>query len=55
MDRDGWLLQPNFDPEGFLKTATKLQDVRGNLMRAWYKQIRAEAMSIYHHMNSSMT
>ena len=44
IDHDGWLLQPNFDPEGFLKTATKLQDVRGNLMRAWYKQIRAEAM-----------
>jgi hypothetical protein len=44
IDRGGWLLQPNFDPEGFLKTATKLQAIRGNLMRAWYKQIRAKAM-----------
>ena len=44
IDRDGWLLQPNFDPEGFLKTGTKLQDVRGNLMRAWYEQMRGEAM-----------
>jgi hypothetical protein len=36
IDRIGELLQPNFDPEGFVKTAAKLQDVRGNLMRAWY-------------------
>jgi hypothetical protein len=27
IDGDGRLLQPNFDPEGFLKTATKIQDV----------------------------
>jgi hypothetical protein len=39
MDCDGKLLQPNFDPEGFLKTASRLQDVRGNLMRAWYRQL----------------
>ena len=44
IDRDGALLQPNFDPDGFLKTATKLQDVRGHNVRAWYKQIQAEAM-----------
>ena len=43
IDRDGALLQPNFDPDGFLKTATKLQDVRGYNVRAWYKQIRGEA------------
>ena len=43
IDRDGALLQPNFDPDGFLKTTTKLQDVRGYNVRAWYKQIRGEA------------
>jgi hypothetical protein len=44
IDHDGKLLQPNFDPEGFLKTASKLQDVHGNLMRAWYQQLRDEAL-----------
>ena len=44
IDHDGWLLRPNFDPDGFLKTGTKLQDVRGNLIRAWYGQMRGEAM-----------
>jgi hypothetical protein len=39
IDRDSWLLQPNFDPEGFLKTGAKLQDVRGNLMCAWCEQM----------------
>ena len=50
IDCDGSLLQPNFDPEGFLKTATKLQDVRGYNVRVWYKQIRAEAMNHGLHM-----
>jgi hypothetical protein len=44
IDHDGTLLQPNFDPEGFLKTDTKLQDVHGNLMRAWYRQLRDKAL-----------
>ena len=44
IDRDGKLLQPNIDPEGFLKTASKLEDVHGNLMRVWYHQVRDEAL-----------
>jgi hypothetical protein len=43
IDRDGKLLQPNFDPEGFLKTASRLQNVQGNLLHAWYRQLRDEA------------
>jgi hypothetical protein len=39
IDQDGKLLQPNFDPKGFLKTGSKLQDAHGNLMRAWYRHM----------------
>jgi hypothetical protein len=39
IDCDGKLLQPNFNPEGFLKTASRLQNVRGNLLHVWYQQL----------------
>jgi hypothetical protein len=43
IDHDGKLLQPNFNPEGFLKTASRLQNVRGNLLCVWHWQLRDEA------------
>jgi hypothetical protein len=50
INRDGKLLQPNFDPEGFLKTASRLQNTRGNLLCAWYRQLRDEAFDHGHYM-----
>jgi hypothetical protein len=43
INSDGEFLQPNFNPEGFLKTASRLTDVRGGLVCAWYNQVRDEA------------
>jgi hypothetical protein len=43
IDSDGKFLHPNFDPEGFIKTITKLTDVQGVLVHAWYKQFRDDA------------
>jgi hypothetical protein len=40
IDREGKFLQPNFDPEGFIKTASRLLAVRGNLVHAWHRQLR---------------
>jgi hypothetical protein len=43
IDGDGKFLQPNFDPERFIKTASRLTDIRGGLTSAWYTQLRDKA------------
>jgi hypothetical protein len=43
IDRDGKFSQPNFDPEGFIRTAFRLLDIRGNLVHVWYRPLRNEA------------
>jgi hypothetical protein len=43
IDHDGKFLQSNFDPEGFIKTASRLLDTQGGVICAWYRQLKEEA------------